>query len=211
MSKKLFTLIKGDKVHLAPGTKIIPGKDFSESMDSAELIKKVQEDAETYKLEVASEAEKIKEAAEQEGFQQGLEQWAEKVVQLEEEIGRVQKELTETIIPVALKAAKKIIGREIEMSKDVVVDIVLNNLKAVAHHKKIRIHVNQQDLLTLEQNKEKLKKNFEHLESLQLVESEEVQPGGAIIETEGGIINAQLENLIKVLEKAFETFTKQKV
>jgi len=211
MSKKLFTLIKGDKLHLAPGAKIIPAEDFSEALDAKEVVKKVQEDAKAYKIAVTEEAEKVKEAAEQEGFQQGLETWAEYVVKLEEEIARVHAEVSETIIPVALKAAKKIIGREIETSKEVVVDIVLNNLKAVAHHKKIRIHVSQDDMAMMEQNKEKFKKVFEHLESLQFVESDEVKPGGAIIETEGGIINAQLENLIDTLEKAFETFTKQKV
>ncbi|NGX58371.1 MAG: Yop proteins translocation protein L [Chlamydiae bacterium] len=209
MSKKLFTLIKGDKVHFAPGTKIIPAELFSELLSSSELLKKVQEDAAEYKLGVVSEAEKLKEAAEQEGFQLGLEQWADHVVKLEEEIGRVQKDMTDTIIPVALKAAKKIIGRELEISEDAVVDIVINNLKAVAHHKKIKIHVNKQDLITMEKNKEKLKKNFEQLETLLIVESEEVKPGGAIIETEGGIINAQLDNLILILEKAFETFMKQ--
>jgi len=211
MSKKLFTLINGDKIHLAPGAKILPAEEYSEALDAAEVVKKVQEDAEAYKMAVAQEAEKVKETAEQEGFQQGLEQWAKNLVKLEEEIGRVQGEVTDVIIPVALKAAKKIIGREIETSKEVVVDIVLNNLRAVAHHKKIRIHVNQEDLLMMEQNKEKFKKNFEQLESLQFVESDEVKPGGAIIETEGGIINAQLENLIDTLEKAFEAFTKQKV
>lgn len=211
MSQKLFTLINGDKVHLAPGSKIIPAEEFSKALDSAALVQTVKEDAEAYKLSVAKEAEAIKEAAEAKGFQEGLKQWAENLKLLEDEIQRVHQEVSETIIPVALKAAKKIIGREIDTSKEVVVDIVLNNLKAVAHHKKIRIHVNQQDLRTLEANKDRLKKNFEHLESLQLIESDDVNPGGAIIETEGGIINAQLENLIRVLEKAFENFTKQEV
>jgi len=211
MSKKLFTLINGDALHLAPGAKILPAEEYSRALDAGEVVKEVQKDAEEYKMAVAKEAETVKEKAEQEGFQQGLKQWAEHVAKLEQQIEKVHAEVSETIIPVALKAAKKIIGREIETSKEVVVDIVLNNLKAVAHHKKIRIHVNQDDLPIMEQNKEKFKTNFEQLESLQFVESDEVSPGGAIIETEGGIINAQLENLIKTLEKAFESFTQQKV
>jgi len=211
MSRKLFTLIKGDAVHLAPGAKILPADEYSKALDAGEVVEEVQKDAEEYKLAVAKEAETVKEKAEEEGFQQGLEQWAEHVAKLEQQIEKVHGEVSETIIPVALKAAKKIIGREIDASKEVVVDIVLNNLKAVAHHKKIRIYVNQEDLPTMEQNKEKFKANFEQLESLQFVESDEVKSGGALIETEGGIINAQLENLIKTLEKAFESFTQQKV
>lgn len=209
MSKKIVTLIKGEQVHFAPGVKIIAAEEFSKLLDSSELLKKVQEDAAEYKLSVAKEAEKVKEAAEEEGFQEGMEQWASQLKNMDEEIDKVQKELAESIIPVALKAAKKIIGRELEISKEAVVDIVMNNLKQVAHHKKIKIHVNQDDLEVMEKSKERLKKNFESLESLLIVESDEVKPGGAIIETEGGIINAQLDNLIQVLEKAFETFIKQ--
>ena len=50
------------------------------------------------------------------------------------------------IFPVALEAAKKIVGREIEASEDTIVDIVSNSLKAVSTHKKITIYVNRKDL-----------------------------------------------------------------
>jgi type III secretion protein L len=58
----------------------------------------------------------------------------------------------------------------------------------------------------LEQEKQEIKKIFEHLQSLSIQERDDVEPGGCIIETEAGIINAQLENQWRALESAFASF-----
>jgi type III secretion protein L len=45
---------------------------------------------------------------------------------------------------------------------------------------------------------------------LSLRDRSDIQPGGCIIETEGGIINAQLENQWRVLENALGILLKKK-
>ena len=208
MSNKVFTLIHGGKVHLSPKKKILKATEISDALTANEMLDKVKEDAEQYRHEVAVESEKIKEEAQKEGFEEGFKKWAELIVKLEQEIKNVRAETEKLIIPVALKAAKKILGREIELSQNTVVDIVSANLRAVSHHKKIKVYVNKNDLEVLETNKTKLKQIFEGLESLTLVEKNDVSPGGCVIETEGGIINAQLDNQWRVLEQAFQTLFK---
>jgi type III secretion protein L len=69
--------------------------------------------------------------------------------------------------------------------------------------------VHHDDLVELEKSKSKIKKMFEHLESLSLQERDDIEPGGCMIETEAGIINAQLENQWRALEAAFETFMRK--
>lgn len=209
MSKKLFTLIHKDTVHLAPKTKVLKAKELATAASAEEMLEKVQKDAEQYRLDVAKEAEQIKANAQKEGFEEGFKQWASFIVKLEEEIKNVRKEIEKLIIPVALKAAKKIVGREIELSQDTILDIVSTNLKAVSHHKKIKIYTNKSDLEILEKNKNKLKQLFEELESLTLIERNDIAVGGCVIETEGGIINAQLDNQWRVLEQAFKTMIKR--
>jgi type III secretion protein L len=107
------------------------------------------------------------------------------------------------------KAAKKIVGRELELSEDAIVDIVSSSLKAVAQHHKITIYVNKKELAILEANRPRLKNIFESLESLSLRERNDIAPGGCVIETEGGIINAQLDNQWRILEKAFDNLLKK--
>ena len=103
----------------------------------------------------------------------------------------------------ALKAAKKIVGRELEVSEDATVEIIANSLKAVAAHKKIIIWVCKTDIDRLERRKDRLKEVFEHLESLSIRPREDIEPNGCVIETESGIINAQLEHKWEALAKAF--------
>jgi type III secretion protein L len=82
-------------------------------------------------------------------------------------------------------------------------------LKAVAQHKQIVIYVNRQDLAALEAARPRLKDLFEQLEVLSLRERADIQTGGCVIETEGGIINAQIENRWRILENAFEAMRKK--
>ncbi len=206
--KKYFTLMKGDQIVEAPNSKIIPAKEFSTLLSADEVLKNITQDADTYRLQVSKEAEEIKEIAYKEGYENGFSKWAEHIINLEIEINNVHQELQKLVIPVALKAAKKIVGKEIELNEEIITDIVLANLKAVSQHKKITVYVNKRELEALEKNKNRLKDIFENLESLSLRERADVAPGGCIIETEVGIINAQMDHRWTILEKAFERLLK---
>lgn len=210
MSKKFFSLIHGKSVRAAPKKKVIPKEEIAEIVDGYQIIEEVKKDAEEYRKEVVRECEQLKEQARKEGFEEGFRSWMEHIAKLEEEITKVRKDLEKFLVPVTLKAAKKIVGREIELSEDTIVDIVSNSLKAVSQHKKITIFVNRKDLDPLEHHRPQLKQIFESLEVLSVRERADVEPGGCIIETEGGIINAQLENQWRVLENALEVILKKK-
>lgn len=207
--KKFFSLIQEGSIHLAPQSKVIPGDEIAKLLEGDELLEAIQQDAEIYRQKVVEECEKLKELSQKEGYEEGFKTWVEHIANLEEEIVKVRKEFEKVLIPIALGAAKKIVGREIELSEDVIFDIVSNALKPVASHKKITIYVNQQDLNVLEKKKPELKKLFEVLEAFVIRSRPDIAPGGCIIETEGGIINAQLENQWRTLEKAFDKLVKR--
>lgn len=208
--KKLFNLIKGGAIHVAPKNKTLPAKEYSSLLDASEVLVYVQKDAALYKMDVVEEIEKLKVQAQKEGFEEGFRSWAEAVALLEAEIAQVRTDVQIMLSSVALKAAKKIVGREIELSDDTIVDIIATSLKSVSQHKKITIYANKKDLAILEANRGRLKDLFESLEALSLRERADIDVGGCIIETEGGIINARLENQWRVLEKAFENLLKPK-
>jgi type III secretion protein L len=212
MNKKyFFSLINGSTLHIAPKLRVIPKEEFQQLIDGQQLLVEIQQDAERYRQEVATQCEKIKESAQVDGYEEGLKSWLEHIAKLEEEIIKVRKEFEKILIPIAIKAAKKIVGREIELSETTIVDIVSNALKPVVSHKKIIVYVNQKDFDILEKNKPKLKELFELLESFVLRTRADISLGSCVIETEGGIINAQLENQWRTLEKAFDNLVKTKM
>lgn len=202
--KKVFTLISGEGVRIGEGSKIIPAKTFSRAISASEVLQRIEEDAKEYKKSVAHETEKLKEKGQELGFEEGFAQWADQMALLQSEIKVARGQLEQIAIPIALKAAKKIIGRELELSETAVVDIIANNLKAVSQHKQITIYVSRADYDTIEQNKSRLKDVFENAESLVIRPKKEVNPGGCIIETEAGIIQADLDSQWEIIEKAFK-------
>ncbi len=209
MSRKFFSLIKGAEVRIAPGEKVVPAKEFATLENANDLLKTVKAESFAYKQEVAIEAEKTKELAFQEGFQEGLTSLNKHLFALDEELKVLREDVQKKILPLSLKAARKIIGEELRLHPDRIVDIILTSLKPVTQHRKIIIYVNKSDLDQIEASKSKIRNIFEHLESLSIQERDDIEPGGCMIETEAGIINAQLENQWRALEAAFEAFMKK--
>ncbi len=209
MTKKLFSLLRGDQIRKAPKTKIIPAAEFSVLQNAIEILDTIKKEAEAYRVQVTQECEKLKEEGFKQGYEEGFKEWAEHLVFLEKQLEKLRHETQKSIIPIALTAAKKIVGREIALSEDTIVDIIATNLKAVSTHKKIVIYVNKKELELIEKNKKRLRDLFEQLENLSIRTREDVEPGGCIIETEIGIINnGKMEHRWRVLEKAFENMIK---
>lgn len=204
-SKKLFSLIYGDTIRQATTEKIVPAADLSKLLSAEDVLATIVSEAEKYRQVVISECESLKEQAQKEGFAEGYKEWTVQLAKMEEEIANVREEMHKLIIPVSLKAAKKIVSSELALQPEAILEIVSSALKSVAQHKKIVIYVNKSDLEILENKKNKIKDVFESLESLSLRERDDVEQGGCIIETEGGIINAQLKDRWRNLESAFES------
>ena len=203
---KYFTFIKKDSVHIAEGQKIIPASEFSSLVEAHKIVEQAKDEAVQYREEVAKECDQLKEEAKKAGFEEGLQQWNKQLALLEKETASVRQEMEETIVPLALTAVKKIIGHELKQKPATIVDIVSTALKGLSQHHKISIYVNKGELEMVEASRDRLKDIFEHLERLTISFRNDVEPGGCIIETEVGIINAQIDSQLKALEAAFHSF-----
>ncbi len=206
---KLFSLIHGGDVHLVPGKKVITSDEISTVCDAVDIMEKVNADAEEYRREVYMEMEQLKERAQSDGFDKGHKEWNEQLAFLEKEVSSVHNDIEKMILPLAMKAAKKIVGEEMSLNEDSIINIVSNSLKSVTQDKKIVIYVNKDDKDKLEKKKPQLKSRFEALESFSIQDRPDIAQGGCVIETEAGIINAQLENQWRKLEAAFQKMGEQ--
>jgi type III secretion protein L len=206
---KFFSLFSQNEVHIAADQKVIPASEYSTLQTANDILKKVKHEAKDFKRAAVEEAEKTKELAFQEGFEEGLKSLNQHIIELDRELKEIRDEIHKKILPLSLKAARKIIGEELKLHPDRIVDIVMTALKPVTQHRKIVLYVNRSDLESLEKGKSRIKKIFENLDSFSIQERPDNEPGGCIIETEAGIINAQLDNQWRALESAFEAFMKK--
>lgn len=204
---KFFSLTKED-VLLSPEQKVIPEEEFSILIQASELLQKAKDEIKHRTDQNKKECKEEKKRAYDKGFQQGLEKLNQHVLKLDHELKLFKKEIHEKILPIALKAARKILGEELKIHPDRIVEIVKQALKPVTQHRKVRIFTHRSDLDLLEKKKTNIKKILEQVEMFSIEERDDIEPGGCIIETEAGIINAQLENQWRALEAAFEAFMK---
>lgn len=205
---RLFSFIKDGEIHPASNKKVIPQEEFSTLMEAHEILEKARADAEAYRAETEVECAELKEAAKKEGFQEGLEQLNEGILGLDQEKKRLRHEMNKLILPLALKAAKKIVAKELETKPETIVDIVLQALAPVLQNHRITIWVNKSDKEILEKEKNQIREKLEQVESLLIKERDDIAPGGCVIETESGIINASIENQWRAIESAFDKYLK---
>jgi flagellar biosynthesis/type III secretory pathway protein FliH len=200
---KLFTLIEKESLH-SNGEKIIPKQSFSKLVKATEIIEEAEKQTETKFDETYAECEKIKMEAYQKGFQEGLNRFSEHLVLLEQKLRKMQHEMQQSMLPLTLKAVKKIVGEQIRLHSETIVDIVLKAIKTVSQCEFVKILVNKNDLDTLEHNRSKINDVLEHVNTLRIEEGKDLEEGDCIIETEKGILNAKLSHLYGSLERAFD-------
>lgn len=206
---KFFSLIfKGD-IHAATGKKVIPQQEYSVLLEAREVLDKAKEDAEALHEKTKEECKKLRKKTKEEGFEEGLATFNEHLLFFDSELKKLRHEMQQAILPLALKAAKKIVGKELETHPETIVDIVLQALAPVTQNHRIKIYVNKADKEALEENKGRIREILEQVETLVIQERADVTPGGCIIETEAGIINASIENQWRALEAAFEKYMKR--
>lgn len=205
---RLFSFIKDGEIHPASNQKVIPQEEFSQLMEAHEIVEKARADAEAYRAETEAECALLREKAQEEGFQEGLEKLSEGILGLDQEKKRLRHEMNKLILPLALKAAKKIVAKELETRPETIVDIVLQALAPVLQNHRIIIWVNKADKEILEKEKTQIREKLEQVESLVIKERDDIAPGGCIIETESGIINASIENQWRAIESAFDKYLK---
>ncbi|MBN2479651.1 MAG: HrpE/YscL family type III secretion apparatus protein [Parachlamydiales bacterium] len=205
---KFFSFLK-EEIHPSPGDKVIKKEDFSKIIEIENLLEKANEDIIAQKEKTLEECENLKKEAEKKGFDEGLEKLNEKIIKLDEAIEKLNQEYESKILPIALKAAKKIVSEELKLHPERIKQVILQALRPVIEHHMIKIFVNRNDFLMIENEKEKIKEVLKQVKTFSLEPRDDIEPGGCIIETEAGIINAQLENQFRAIEAAFEKFMKK--
>lgn len=202
---KLFDLMQGGEVRLAPNTKVIPKEELSVLLETQTFLDTLSQDAEAFRQKVVMECEQMREKLIEEGFNEGLNQWTQQLALLEKRAKMLKDEMDKALVPAAISAAKKIVARELKTDHTTIVDIVRQALRSVAQDRHFVIYANKADIEALEEHKQRLKEFLEHAQLISFRESDTVKPGDCTIETENGIIKVEAEKQWEALENALRS------
>lgn len=94
------------------------------------------------------------------------------------------------VVELALQIARKIIGREVTVDREIARTLVRNSLAKLHNRSVAVVHLNPDDLAFVEAGRDTL----EFRGSLELVEDSSISAGGCLIHTDTGDIDAQIDS-----------------
>lgn len=119
---------------------------------------------------------------------------------LEEEIKSTVLSLDEGILKLSLKIAQKLLFKEVKTDQELLLRIIREALKYLAEGIEVVIRINPEDYRFLEESKVLLPRNYH----FKILPDEGVKRGGAVLESQMGVIDATLEKRWEMVLKALE-------
>lgn len=204
----------------AHSKKVISGRRFDAKAEAEEIIQEAREQAEQIIAEAQAQAQQALAQAQAEGQQllaqaqeQGLQEGraagaaelTEAIAQASQKVELMKQHLVPQLKDLAVSIARKILGRELEFHPEGVVDIVKQALSDKARQRReIFLRVNPDDLAVIRESKADLLEVLSRCKEIGIREDPDVARYGVIIETDAGIIDAQLETQLAVLERVLK-------
>ncbi len=181
---------------------VVEAEVYDAHQKARDIIAAAERQAEAIVAKANAERDAVREAAVEEGRQEGLAQTTEVIVKAKQQAGRILQGGEADIVQVGLMAAERIIGKAIELDEDTLLHITAQAIEAVRQQRELVLRVNPEDGTLLRNSRKKLMDILGRTKDIAVKDDPEVQRGGCIIETEHGTVDAQLSTQLQMLELA---------
>jgi len=186
--------------------------DNSELKDNPPSSRQVERKGESSSLTEISR-EEIGRNSYQRGYEEGSQKERKKLAGIMAILNKIVKDLKVKeeamfngmkgkMVEIAIATAKKIIKKEIEEDSETIVRVVREALKRIGQAEKITIKVNPQDWMKLKEVQPELLSSSLREGSVYIEKDEAIARGGALVETDKGIIDARIERQLDEIDKA---------
>ena len=188
-------------------------KSPSPEEEAALIMARAIEQAELLVAEAEQQADAVRLAAYEDGYEDGLRKLDEANAALEHELAELQQEADQQIaefwrriepelLRLSVDIAGKIVHREIAANEDFVLSTVKAALYQLREREHLKLRLNPSDCETARQHKEDLIGAVEGIRSIEVIEDRRVDQGGCLIESPNGQLDGRIETQLKEVEKA---------
>jgi type III secretion protein L len=198
-------ILKADTISekvLGGAPKILKREVYEATREARDLISAAQEKARLIVDGAERERDRIHAEARQQGNAEGLAEWNDILARMRQRAEDLTKVWEESMLRLSVHIARKIIGEELRLHPEAIVAIVREVLNGTRTGKRLAIQVNEAEAQYVRSQIEPLKQFLGGGGDIEVVVSAHVPPGGCVIESELGIIDARLDTQLKCLEDA---------
>ncbi|OHD13954.1 MAG: flagellar assembly protein FliH [Spirochaetes bacterium GWB1_48_6] len=204
-----FEIIKKEQENAAK-IKIDAERDYQNLMEQAKKESQVLDaQARTQVHELENNAKK---KGHQEGFEAGYKEGEEEVRRLVDRMHLIIQKVIEKrsdiiegaetqVVNLVLLIARKVIKVISENQRNVVINNVVQALRKLKTRGDVVIRVNLEDLKLTSDNTKEFIKMVENVKSISVIEDSSVDPGGCVVETDFGQIDARIASQLHEIEE----------
>lgn len=171
--------------------------------EAEDIIRKAMEEAEHIKEQAKTAGAEEARIVAEESASDKVKEALETVNQAVNERKKIIKDAESEILRLAIKVAEQIIKSEVQMNRDVTLNIVADAINRVSDREQVIIKVNRDDLENIKKFKDRIGSVVDGIKSLSIVEDANVEPGGCVVETNLGYVDARISTKIAAIEEAF--------
>lgn len=202
----MASVIKAGRARELPsmtaGNRVIKRQVYDAREQIGRLIDQAIAVAEQIVADAQSQRNSIVEEARQSGYEQGLQQWNEIVAQAIEAKEEYLAAAESDLLRLSVRIAGKIIGEQLRLAPETIASIVREALKSAPRERRLTIQVNPSDAAAVRQHLAKLLESVSFRPpEIEIAPVDSVAPGGCIIVSELGRVDAQLETQLQAMER----------
>ena len=184
-----------------PGS-VIPAPVYNAAVEAHALLDDARQRAQALVDTTAAAKEEARARGREDGRQEGLAEVTEILVRARAEqqtrVDNAEKDLRR----LAVSIAEKILARELAQNAETVVDVVKAALAGAKTRRELVVRVHPKELPIVQEREAELVRTVLRPGGLPVRADESVAPGGCLIDTEVGMIDARLEFQLAAVERA---------
>src|SRR5687767_8363353 len=192
-----------------PPRKIIKKEIYSATVEAQNILETARREADLLSRQAEQQREHFIGLGRQAGYEEGLTRWNEALLEFSREHEQLLKDSEQAVLKLAVRLAEKIIGQQLLLSPETIVDIVREGLKSLRSDKSVSVKVHPTHLETLRNSIARLQDLLGPDCRVRFVADPGISPGGCTIESELGVIDAQIETQLKCLEEALKRVSRK--
>jgi flagellar assembly protein FliH len=177
-----------------PGKEQIP----QAKSEAQRIIETALREADDIRLRAVSEGKEEGRAEASSNIEHSLETLNQAVIERKKIIKDAESEL----LRLSIKVAEQIIRSEVSLHRDVCLNIVAEAIARVSDREQLIVRVNREDAEYLKRYKDRLAGILDGVKSFTILEDSLVEPGGCVIETNLGFIDAKISTKLRSIEEA---------
>jgi type III secretion protein L len=195
-----MVVLKPTNLTLLPEQKVIKAADYAVVVEAEQIIAQAQAQAAALVAQAMADYEAEKKRGYEDGLAEGQERIAEKMLNTVTEAVNYFGSLERKVVEVVMQALRRIVG---EMdSNEMILRVVKNSLEVARTQKQVTLRASPSQVDYLRSQLNEILAQFPSINYIDVTADSRLKPGGCILETEMGFVDASVEVQLEAIRKS---------